>query len=173
MGYKRKLYVLKWPDDHELHGLEVTTKGLSTGKLFEMVSLGDQLQHEPDVKAKMRAANELFAGFATRLVAWNLEDDDDRPVPPAYALCKVSGAAGEPGEPCAKHAGDDAEPCEYEGVSDQDFDFMMDLIMQWMDAVASVDIPLPQPSPPGGTTETTPDMAASIPVETLSPSPQS
>src|SRR5258708_32675302 len=31
-------------------------------------------------------------------------------------------------------------PCEYEGVSDQDFDFMMDLIMQWMDAVASVDI---------------------------------
>ena len=144
MGYKRKLYVLTWPDGHELAGLEVTTKGLPVKKLFELVQLSGQLTGEGDVATKVAVADELFAGFAARLVSWNLEDDDDAPVPATLA-----------------------------GVNDQDFDFMVGLIMTWMDAVSSVDIPLPQPSPPGGSSETEPDLAASIPVETLSPSPLS
>jgi hypothetical protein len=144
MGYKRKLYVLKWPDGHELAGLEVTTKGLPVKKLFELVQLSGQLTGEGDVAAKVTVADELFMGFAERLVSWNLEDDDGNPV-----------------------------PADLIGVTDQDFNFMVGVIMTWMDEVASVDIPLPQPSPPGGSSETEPDMAALIPVETLSPSPLS
>jgi hypothetical protein len=144
MGYKRKLYVLKWPEGHELHGLEVTTKGLPVKKLFQLVQLSGQLTGDTDAETKVGVADELFKGFAERLVSWNLEDDDDAPV-----------------------------PATLEGVSDQDMDFMVGLIMTWMDAVASVDIPLPGASPDGATTETTPDLAASIPVETLSPSPPS
>lgn len=142
MGYKRKLYVLKWPDGHELAGLEVTTKGLSVKKLFELTSLAGQLSSDAtDTAAKVSVADELFAGFAARLVSWNLEDDDDVPV-----------------------------PATLEGVTDQDFTFMVGVIMTWMDEVASVDIPLPGASPDGATSETEPDGVASIPVETLSPS---
>jgi hypothetical protein len=142
MGYKRKVYVLEWPAGHEFHGLEVEAKGLPVKKLFELTSLAGQLQDDAaDVAAKVGLAEELFAGFAERLVGWNLEEDDGTPVPP-----------------------------DLTGMADQDFDFMMGLVMAWMDAVASVDIPLPQPSPPGGTSETGPDMAALIPVETLSSS---
>ena len=144
MGYKRKLYVLKWPEGHELAGLEVTTKGLPVKKLFELVQLSGVLTGEADVATKVTVADELFMGFAERLVSWNLEDDDDNPV-----------------------------PADLIGVTDQDFDFMVGLIMTWMDAVSSVDIPLPSPSPPGGSSETEPDGVASIPVETLSPSPLS
>lgn len=141
MGYRRKAYTLKWPEGHELHGLEVTTKGLPVEKLFELSALADQLTSAPSVGEQVGAARLLFAGFAARLISWNLEDDDGALV-----------------------------PATEDGVNDQDFDFMIGLVMTWMDAVASVDIPLPKPSPPGGTTETEPDMAASIPVETLSPS---
>src|ERR1700704_5773047 len=84
-GYKRKLYVLTWPDGHELAGLEVTTKGLPVKKLFELVQLSGQLTGEGDVATKVAVADELFAGFAARLVSWNLEDDDDAPVPATLA----------------------------------------------------------------------------------------
>jgi hypothetical protein len=141
MGYKRKAYTLVWPEGHDLHGLEVTTKGLPVKKLFELVQLSDQLTGGGDTGEMVTVADKLFAGFAERLVSWNLEDDDGTPV-----------------------------PATLEGVQDQDMDFMVSLIMTWMNEVANVDAPLPQASPPGATTETTPDLAASIPVETLSPS---
>lgn len=141
MGYQRKAYVLKWPEDHELHGLEVTTKGLPVRKLFKLARLAGQLSGDTDLETKVAVADELFAGFAERLVEWNLEDDGGAPV-----------------------------PATLEGVQDQDMDFMLPLIMTWMDAVASVDIPLPQASGDGSSTETEPPGVASIPVETLSPS---
>lgn len=142
MGYRRKSYVLKWPEDHDLHGLEVTTKGLPVRELYELVQLSSQLTDgTADVKTTVAVADELFAKFAERLVAWNLEDDDGTPV-----------------------------PATLEGVKDQDMDFMTSLIMTWMDAVASVDNPLPQTSPPGATTATEPPGVASVPMETLSAS---
>jgi len=145
MGYQRKTYTLTWPEGHELHGLEVTTKGLPVKKMFGLVTLAGQLSgDDATVAEKVAIAEELFAGFADRLVAWNLDDDDGVPV-----------------------------PATLDGVSDQDFDFMTGLIMTWMDAVASVDIPLPKPSPPGATMATEPPLVGSIPVETLSPSPLS
>lgn len=139
-GYKRKTYKLKWPEGHELHGLEVVTKGLSVEATFEMATLAAGLSGDSATEVKVETANMLFAGFADRLVSWNLEEDDGTPVPATLA-----------------------------GVQDQDMGFMIALISTWMDAVSSVDTPLPQGSKPG------PSMApeASLPTESLSPSPQS
>lgn len=111
-GYKRKTYKLKWPEGHQLHGLEVVTKGLSVEATFELASLAAGLGADVDTGEKVATANKLFAGFAARLVSWNLEDDDT-PVPATLA-----------------------------GVQDQDMGFMISLITTWMDAVSSVDIPL-------------------------------
>lgn len=144
MGFKRKLYSVTWPEGHALHGLEVTTKGLSIEGLVEMTRAGEEITRAPDVDAKVAAAGKLLAGFSGRLVAWNLEEDDGTPV-----------------------------PATAEGVADQDMQLMVDLITAWMDAVASVDTPLPSASPNGATSATAPVMEASLPMVPLSPSPSS
>ena len=139
-GYKRKTYKLKWPEGHELHGLEVVTKGVSFEKAFELASLAAAIGTQESTEEKLATADKLFEGFARRLISWNLEEDDGSPVAPTL-----------------------------EEVKDQDMGFMIALISTWMDAVSSVDTPLPQGSKPG------PSMApeASLPTESLSPSPLS
>jgi hypothetical protein len=137
VGYKRKLYTLKWGEDHELHGLEVTTKGLSIEKLVELMKLAASIPAEKDVETAAATGGRLFGEFAKRLVAWNLEEDDGAPV-----------------------------PATAEGVADQDFDFMLGVVTAWMDAVASVDTPLPKSSPNGRAQA--PEV--SLPMEPLSPS---
>ena len=138
-GYKRKTYKLKWPEGHSLHGLEVVTKGLSVEATFELASLAAGLAAESATEAKVATANKLFAGFADRLVSWNLEEDDGSPVPATLA-----------------------------GVTDQDMGFMIALITTWIDAVSSVDTPLPPASANGQS----PAPEASLPTETLSPNLQ-
>ena len=139
-GFKRKVYKLKWPEGHDLHGLEVATKGLSVEATFEMASLAAGLAAESSTEAKVATANKLFAGFADRLVSWNLQEDDGSPVPATLA-----------------------------GVQDQDMSFMISLISTWMDAVSSVDTPLPPASANGQS----PAPEASLPMEALLPSLQS
>jgi hypothetical protein len=140
VGYKRKVYKLKWPEGHELHGLEVTTKGVSVRKAFELDTLMDSLAGEGSTESKVEIADRLFAEFAERLISWNLEEDDGTPVLPTLA-----------------------------GVQDQDQGFMLGLIGTWIGAVTSVDIPLPEGSANGQS----PAPEASLPTESLSPSPQS
>lgn len=53
--------------------------------------------------------NHMFGIFADALVEWNLEDEDGNPV-----------------------------PATFDGVMSQDIDFVLDIIMAWMDAVAGV-----------------------------------
>jgi hypothetical protein len=143
-GFKRKLYTVTWPEGHELHGLEVTTKGLSIGKLAGLIRASQEIGRAQDTDAKIAAGDRLLEGFASRLVSWNLEEDDGTPV-----------------------------PATAEGVADQDMQLMMELITGWMDAVASVDTPLPQPSPNGATTATAPSLEASLPMVPSLPSPSS
>jgi hypothetical protein len=137
--YERKLYKLKWPEGHDLHGLEVTTKGLSMKQAFKMGRLAARLGSGDDIEGQLGALDELLAGFARKLVSWNLKED---------------------GVPV---------PATLEGVEDQDMGMMIGLITAWIDAVSSVDTPLPSGSKSG------PSQApeASLPTESLSPSLQS
>jgi hypothetical protein len=84
-------------------------------------------------------AKELLANFAEVLVSWNLEAEDGTPVP-----CTAAGLLGE------------------------DFDFVMEILNGWMDAVAGVSAPLAQPSTGGS-----PSPVESIPMDVLSPPPLS
>lgn len=120
-GYRRKakLYTLKWAEGHELHGLEVTCKGLTVERMLSLVSLAAGLQGG-DVAGKLGEAEKLFRSFARCLVGWNLEDEDGAPV-----------------------------PATYDGIAAQDLDFVTGLVTTWIDAVASVGSPLPPSSDGG------------------------
>ncbi|MGH3381368.1 MAG: hypothetical protein ACRDP6_42215 [Actinoallomurus sp.] len=111
MGYKRnKIYKLVFADP-EFEGLEVRARSVSTGKFLEIVELAKLRDREStelsaEDMAKVTGMLEVFAGA---LISWNLEDDDDQPV-----------------------------PATHEGLLSQDLDFVLDLVKAWMDAVVSV-----------------------------------
>lgn len=134
MAYTRKLYHLTWPEDHDLHGLEITAKGLSIARYRKMTALSSQMK-PGDPESQAIAAALLCDEFAKCLTAWNLEDE---------------------GAPV---------PATAEGIADQDMDFMLGLVMAWMDAVVGVgaDTPLPEPSSGGDRA-----LEASLPMEPLS-----
>lgn len=124
MGYKRKLklYNLKF-EDHP--GLEVTMKGLSIDGFMSLARQAAGMQGRdlaamegPELEKAMDQIDGLFTRFAKSLKTWNLEDDDD-----GYPV-----------------------PATLEGVRSQDLGFILEIIMAWMDAIASVDTPLPQPA---------------------------
>lgn len=70
MGYKRnpKIYKLVFDDTTDYPGLEVQVRTLSMGQLI-------------GVWAGKSTSADTFDLFAERLVGWNLEDEDGRPVP--------------------------------------------------------------------------------------------
>lgn len=94
-----------------------------------------ELSKLADGRFGLEEGAELVERFSTHLVSWNLEEDDGTPV-----------------------------PATLEGLRSQEFDHVISIIMQWMDAVAGVSAPLAQPSPGG-----VPSPVESIPMETLSP----
>jgi hypothetical protein len=120
-GYKRKLYHLTWPADHELHGLEVTTTGMSIARYRKMTGLSAQMK-PGDTDSQVAVAEQLCDEFARCLTAWNLEEDDGTPV-----------------------------PATRDGIAGQDMDFVLGLISSWTTAVAGVgaDTPLPGNSSDG------------------------
>jgi hypothetical protein len=74
MGYRRKLKTITvtFGDDHELAGLEVTTRGLSLGTYLELLGMGE---------VDRSSIGEALKEFARCLTSWNLEDEDGTPVP--------------------------------------------------------------------------------------------
>lgn len=122
-SYRRqpKIYTLRWPEGHELHGLMVSVKGLTVAKLLDLTAKATVLTSEqPEVSESGAEAGRLFKDFANALVEWNLEDDNGKPV-----------------------------PANYRGITSLDFDFAVQLATAWMEAVASVGNPLPPPSSNG------------------------
>lgn len=107
MGFKREARIIKlvWPADHELHGLEVRVKSAPLGVLMramELKNLGEQGSDQMDTSEVM----EMFSTFAEYLVSWNLEDENDQPV-----------------------------PATLDGVRTQDLTFFFDMFSAWLGAV--------------------------------------
>lgn len=122
MGYrrKRKVYVLKF-EDPELAELEVRAEGASVEQLMDLMDLarfgagGAKFGIED-----MKEIKGLFDLFASKLISWNLETEDGKPV-----------------------------PATAQGLGDQDMDLAMDLVMAWVGAVIGVSDPLEQSSTDG------------------------
>jgi len=139
MGYKRKktIYKLIFEDED---GLEVRAYAPPLSFLqrsIDMAALAGRRSDDlsPD---ELALVTGFFSGFAKYLVSWNLEDDDDQPV-----------------------------PATLDGLLDQDMDFVFQIIDAWLDSVGEVAGPLGQSSSAGS-----PSLAASLPMEPLSPSQQ-
>lgn len=106
MGYRpqRKTYVLEF-EGEEYKGLEVKIRGLNTGQMLDI-----DTAREDGGDAAIRAMLKLMAD---QLVEWNVEDDDDQPV-----------------------------PMTFEGVCSLDLDFNWAVINAWQTAIAGVAAPL-------------------------------
>ncbi len=103
---KKKLYLVKFADDTDLAGFEITMASVPTATLLELEDMtGDAEQTKKDT-GSFRRICEIFAGA---LIGWNLEDDDDQPV-----------------------------PANFDGVGTLDPDVVMTIIMRWTQAISGV-----------------------------------
>ena len=120
MGYKRKSkqFHLKFVDP-EFDGLDVLTRSMGLGKFLEMEKIAKRLK---DKQAQGDEINWMFDEFSKTLINWNLEDDDDLPV-----------------------------PATFEGLKTQDIDFVKSIIDAWMKAMVAIPAPLPESSNDGET----------------------
>jgi hypothetical protein len=103
MGFKpaRKVYTLQF---EQYDGLEVKATSVSTGAFLEIAALADQ------AKVDIKFMKKLFQSFAEQsLRSWNLENDDDTPI-----------------------------PATLEGLLSQDFEFVFEIIDAWMDTMVGV-----------------------------------
>lgn len=115
MGYRREptIYHLTF-EEHP--GLEVFARSVSIEEYLSIAKLADQMTTKPGEEQ----IKELFTWFAKRLVKWNVEDEDGKPVPPT-----VKSLMGE------------------------ELGFAMKLVMAWVNKVVGVSAPLPTASVAG------------------------
>lgn len=125
---KPKLYNLKF-EDHP--GFEIAMKGISIDGFMELARMAGKLSGTDlsqlsgeQLEEALKAVDKLFTRFARALRSWNLDDEDGQPV-----------------------------EATREGVGSQDLDFILEITLGWMDAIASVDTPLPRPANSPGTSQ--------------------
>jgi hypothetical protein len=149
-GYVRqKVYKLVWPEGAELEGLEVRVSATSIKNYMVAVAILDN--DPPD--SFVDEEGELY----------EFKDNGDRQfefIVRKFSKGLLSWNLTTP---------DDEEIKAVEAeVWNQDREFVLIVTRAWLDALASVSRPLPKPSPAGQ-----PLAGVSIPMETLSESPES
>lgn len=132
MGFKRSKKVYKLVFTGEYEGLEVRATSMPLGEYMAIAKMMDMDTSNPDSQ-DLGQLDALFEKFANALVWWNLEDDNGQPIPATVA-----------------------------GLYTQDLEFVLTIIMQWVNAVTGVAAPLEQPSSSGS-----PSLEASLPMEAL------
>lgn len=134
MGYKPqgKLYELAF-ENHE--GLEVTCKGATLGEIDKVRKLEPKM-NEPDEAKRMA----MFTFFEKKLVSWNV----DHPAPDELDENDCCAA-------CGLHE-DMLLPCNVRSMQCLELNFVMEIIIGWVFAVARVPIPKALNSSNGGTT---------------------
>lgn len=117
----KRVYVLDFDEDDDMAGVVIRMHAPKTGEILEFAELQTRLRMHPEqvTADEMRRPFELFAKY---LVSWNIDDDDDQPV-----------------------------PATLEGVLTLDSDDFARVNAAWQAAVQSVPDPLQQPSANGGT----------------------
>lgn len=71
---KRKQFKLEFDDAPDMEGCEVLARRVPLGKLLEFQELASKPGNE--------GFREMLTIFASAIIAWNVEDDDDQPVAP-------------------------------------------------------------------------------------------
>lgn len=141
-GYSRPTIKLTWADDTEFAGLVVRVKRISIAGLLELDAL---VQSATTAENSTKKLNQIVARVAKMLRTWNLRDE-------------VYDAGGN--ETSVE------VPATEAGIRSQDPELLYAIVNAYTEALVGVSPPLPRPSIDG---EQSPE--ASIPTETLSPSP--
>lgn len=115
MGYKPKRYKLTWADG-DLEGLEVLMRPATLGQMMEAQKMRDLADPDSGV-TDMAAMEPVFRWLAEMLISWNVEDDDDQPV-----------------------------PATYEGIIAQDPDLIFGILNEFQQRITRVPRPLPSGS---------------------------
>lgn len=110
MGYKAKKYHLTFDESTGHEGLEATMRSLSTANLLKIQKLGAGFS---SAKLDGEAFEELVEILSSSMIEWNVEDDDDAPVPTTV-----------------------------EGILSQDPDLIMTIITVWTTAAGGIKPPL-------------------------------
>lgn len=152
-GFKRKTTLdITWKKGHELHGLEVSMRKLSIGKMAAFAGLADLRKQGVTGTEALRVFDDVTGSIAESLVSWNLTEDVD-------VKDDAGNVVGTEEKPV---------PATLDGVRAQDLDFVFELMSAWMDLGVGVSDPLSKSSSDG-----LPSLEASLPMEPLSPSPVS
>ena len=83
MGYKAKLktYLIRFDEGHEYHGAEARLRGVTYAEWEEMTGLDGGDGDNNGAKSAKR--------FVDHLISWNLEDEDDKPLPTTMDAAKT------------------------------------------------------------------------------------
>lgn len=86
MGYKvkRPVYKVVFEEGHEYHGVEVKLRGVGMGRLLKLGKMVSKVDTD-DIDAMISLLEEdFFREVAASLISWNLEDENDEPIPATY-----------------------------------------------------------------------------------------
>lgn len=143
MGFKEpsKVFVLQF--EGELDGLEIKAKGASVQQilgLLNLASLGQGVKLE-----NVKDLDELFSLFASRLVSWNLEDEDGEPLTfepmDVDVIDMVTGVVSKVRET--------PKEAKVRVLTGRALDLVMSMIFAWLDAVIGTTGPKEAPSSDG------------------------
>lgn len=123
MGFKLPKGIKVSFDDcprEELRGMEMTVRRISVEEQFSMDDLRADIKEDATKEEQKEAVGAFIDFVVGKIVDWNLENEDDEPIP-------VSGAV----------------------LRQQDLGFMFVIVDQWQRKLAGVSAPLNQPSSDG------------------------
>ena len=136
MGFKpkRRTFVLEF-EDPDLEGLTIKARSATVAEFLTITELASSVGDQPgDAARGLGAVRDLFGAFVPVITDWNLDGDDDQPL-----------------------------PVTVDSLLSLDFPMVMAVIEAWMGGVTDVLGPLGKPSPTTGTgTSTDPVVEASL-----------
>ncbi len=81
-GFRRKIRTLPLRfEDSELEGLTIEVKSLDTGEFLSLAALVE-MDFETLGPEEVAAVEKMFTLFSSKMVEWNMTDEDDTPLPP-------------------------------------------------------------------------------------------
>lgn len=124
MGFKapKQIYRLVFPEGDDLAGLEIRAVAPAFGAFLDLAKLAELVNVDKIKPEDIEKIRPVFDLFVKCVRSWNLEDDDDRPLPVSYG-----------------------------SLLTLDLPVLMRIVDAWMRVVASVPPPLAKPSGDGDT----------------------
>lgn len=121
MGYKaqRQVYKLVF-DDEDMAGFVVRAFGMKFGEALDLGELAELDGKKVFTAEDMERVRPVFDMFIRHVIEWNLEDDDDQPV-----------------------------PVTVDALLDNDMAWVMKVVDAWMRVATAVPAPLAKPSSDG------------------------